>query len=59
MGHGMIAPVPNFIFNPLLEKAKNSSDPKLTFAHTDFCGISIFEEAFAIGIAAAKKLNNV
>jgi protoporphyrinogen oxidase len=52
-GHGMIAPVPGFLFSPLLEKWRLFKNPKMALAHTDYCGISIFEEAFYAGWEAA------
>lgn len=53
--HGMIAPVPNYISNCMLNQEK--LDPKnLHCIHTDYSGISIFEEAFFNGVIAAKKI---
>jgi len=56
IGHAMIAPVPNQIFGKESQKAKESIDGKIFFAHTDLSGISIFEEAFYQGIRAAKEM---
>lgn len=56
IGHAMIAPVPNQIFGGVTQKAKESIDGKVFFAHTDLSGISIFEEGFYQGIRAAKKM---
>ena len=56
LGHGMISPVPDFIFGEEKELAKKSIDDKIFFAHTDLSGISIFEEAFHQGIRAAKEM---
>jgi len=50
LGHGMISPVPNFIFGKAKKEASKSIDNKIYFAHSDLSGISIFEEAFHQGI---------
>ena len=55
-GHGMIKPVPNFIFNADKDIYSKPIDNKLFFAHTDLSGVSIFEEGFAQGINAAKQI---
>ena len=59
LGHGMISPVPNFIFGEEKQLAKQNIDNKIFFAHTDLSGISIFEEAFHQGIRAAKEMIKV
>ena len=56
IGHAMIAPVPNQIFGKESEKARESIEGKIFFAHTDLSGISIFEEAFHQGRNAAKQM---
>nr|WP_262908177.1 NAD(P)/FAD-dependent oxidoreductase [Epilithonimonas sp. JDS] len=56
LGHGMISPVPDFIFGKERELAQQNIDGKIFFAHTDLSGISIFEEAFHQGINAAKQM---
>lgn len=56
LGHGMISPVPDFIFGSEIQLAKEPIDDKIFFAHTDLSGISIFEEAFHQGIRAAKQM---
>lgn len=56
LGHGMISPIPDFIFGEEKELAKQIIDGKIFFAHTDLSGISIFEEAFHQGINAAKEM---
>ena len=56
LGHGMISPVPDFIFGEEKQLAKQNVDNKIFFAHTDLSGISIFEEAFHQGIRAAKEM---
>jgi hypothetical protein len=55
-GHGMIKPVPNFIFNADKDIYSKPIDNKLFFAHTDLSGVSIFEEGFSQGINAAKQI---
>jgi protoporphyrinogen oxidase len=54
-GHGMVRPVPGFIWGEERRKANASIENKIFFAHSDLSGISIFEEAFYNGIEAAKK----
>jgi hypothetical protein len=55
-GHGMIKPVPDFIFNSDKDIYSKPIDNKLFFAHTDLSGVSIFEEGFSQGINAAKQI---
>lgn len=50
LGHGMISPVPGFIFGTAKKEASQNIDGKIFFAHSDLSGISIFEEAFHQGI---------
>lgn len=58
-GHGMITPVPNYIWNQerqnFIQKF-NQLYPHVHFAHTDQTGISIFEEAQYHGVEAARKI---
>ncbi|TRW26393.1 twin-arginine translocation pathway signal protein [Flavobacterium zepuense] len=56
LGHGMISPVPGFLFGASKHEAAKSIANKLYFAHTDLSGISIFEEAFHQGINAVNNL---
>lgn len=56
IGHGMISPIPKFIFGNDREKASKSIENKIYFAHSDLVGISIFEEAFHQGINAVNQL---
>jgi hypothetical protein len=63
-GHAMAIPVPNLegkngtqpaylLPKKLLKKEQNSSsNQRLQFAHSDWAGYSVFEEAFAMGHAA-------
>lgn len=50
LGHGMISPVPGFIFGIHKKIASQNIEGKIFFAHSDLSGISIFEEAFHQGI---------
>lgn len=54
-GHGMIRPEPGFISG---EARKKAAAPVggVHFAHSDLSGISIFEEAFAQGLRAAREI---
>lgn len=56
LGHGMISPVPDFIFGEAKEKASQNIENLIYFAHSDLSGISIFEEAFHQGINAVNKI---
>lgn len=55
-GHGMIRPVPGYIWGNLRKEASTSLGNNIHFAHTDLSGISIFEEAFYQGVKAAKSI---
>ncbi len=50
LGHGMISPVPGFLFGPHKATAARGVSKNIYFAHSDLSGISIFEEAFHQGI---------
>jgi NAD(P)-binding Rossmann-like domain len=56
LGHGMISPVPGFIFGEAKQVAANPIDNMIFFAHSDLSGISIFEEAFHQGINAVNQM---
>lgn len=56
LGHGMISPVPGFIFGEGKKKAGKNIQNKIYFAHSDLSGISIFEEAFHQGINVVNKI---
>lgn len=58
-GHGMIKPRPGFISGEARRLAAQPIAGKIFFAHTDLAGVSIFEEAFAQGTAAAKAILKV
>ncbi len=55
-GHGMIRPGPGFTWGCDRTKASTPIDGKIFFAHSDLSGVSVFEEAFSTGIAAARNL---
>lgn len=52
-GHGMIRPVPGYIWGDTRAKL-NSVVPPVFHAHSDMSGISIFEEANYLGVQAAR-----
>jgi hypothetical protein len=56
IGHGMISPVPHFIFGSSKQKAAQTIANKIFFAHSDLSGISIFEEAFHQGIDSVNSI---
>ena len=56
IGHGMIGPVPGFLFGSLKKEAARCIEDKIFFAHSDLSGISIFEEAFHQGVNAAERV---
>ena len=56
LGHGMISPVPGFIFGPHKAEAAAPINKKVYFAHSDLSGISIFEEAFHQGINIVNRI---
>ena len=56
LGHGMVSPVPGFIFGSSKIKASQSIGNKVFFAHSDLSGISIFEEAFHQGISIVNQI---
>ncbi|HSI85943.1 MAG: NAD(P)-binding protein [Candidatus Methylacidiphilales bacterium] len=55
-GHGMIRPTPGFIWGGAREAAVQSPLPSLAFAHADYSGISIFEEASWHGMRSANAI---
>ena|SRR5207253_9678345 len=54
-GHGMIRPVPGFIWGEA-RQVMQQAHGRIVFAHSDMSGISIFEEAFTRGTQAADAL---
>jgi glycine/D-amino acid oxidase-like deaminating enzyme len=55
-GHGMVAPTPGLLWGAARQAAVRPVRNRIFFAHTDFSGISIFEEGFYQGIRAAKEM---
>ena len=51
-GHGMICPTPGYCGSGV-RAARHPVAPPVFLAHTDLSGISVFEEAFSLGQAAA------
>jgi hypothetical protein len=51
-GHGMVCPVPGYCAGTVRD-ARRAPRPPVFLAHTDLSGISVFEEAFAVGQRAA------
>ena len=51
-GHGMVCPEPGYIWNAGRAQ-RLAGRPPLYFCHTDVSGMSMFEEAFALGHRAA------
>jgi hypothetical protein len=54
-GHGMIRPVPGYLWGPTRAQMQQPHGA-IVFAHSDMSGISIFEEAFTRGTHAADAL---
>jgi glycine/D-amino acid oxidase-like deaminating enzyme len=54
-GHGMIRPVPGFIWGEMRTRMLEPHG-SIVFAHSDMSGISIFEEAFTRGVHSADSL---
>lgn len=52
----MVAPTPGLLWGPGRAAAQQPVRSRIFFAHTDFSGISIFEEAFYQGIRAAREI---
>jgi predicted NAD/FAD-dependent oxidoreductase len=53
-GHGMIRPVPDYIWNTA--RLADTPSPPVFMAHSDMSGIAIFEEANYHGVRAAENL---
>ncbi len=54
-GHGMIRPVPHFIWGGG-RAAMQPELEKLVFAHSDLSGVALFEEAYTRGVKAGAKV---
>lgn len=52
-GHGMICPVPGFVWGKERQEAQKPLAGQIFFSHSDLGSISVFEEAFYGGIRAA------
>ena len=55
-GHGMVAPTPGLLWGAARTATMRPMRGQVFFAHTDYSGISIFEEGFYQGIRAAREL---
>lgn len=55
-GHAMAQPLPGLISGDIRNQLSATIQNRIYFAHTDLAGISIFEEAFYQGLAAAKQI---
>jgi hypothetical protein len=55
-GHAMAQPRPGLMHGEVRKSLATSIGNRIHFAHTDLAGISIFEEAFYQGLAAAKNI---
>ncbi|WP_375417397.1 FAD-dependent oxidoreductase [uncultured Hymenobacter sp.] len=55
-GHGMVAPTPGLVWGAARQAALQPLRGRIFFAHTDFSGISVFEEGFYQGIRAAREV---
>lgn len=54
-GHGMICPSPGYLWDGRRQEAARSQG-RIHFAHSDFSGVSVFEEAFLRGIRTAREV---
>jgi predicted NAD/FAD-dependent oxidoreductase len=54
-GHGMIKPRPGLLFSDALAAARRPRG-RVHFAHSDLSGLSLFEEAHAWGVRAAREV---
>jgi hypothetical protein len=54
-GHGMVRPVPGFVWSEARRQAAAPVAGRVFFAHSDLSGISLFEEAFYHGNRAAEE----
>lgn len=57
IGHGMISPQSNYVFSNTWQQFQEARNG-LYFCHTDFCGMSIFEEAFYKGLETANRIQH-
>lgn len=57
-GHAMVQPKTGWIFGDYRKSLNENNSNRIFTAHTDYAGISIFEEAFYQGWYAAEKVMN-
>ncbi len=55
-GHGMVRPSTGLLSSQVFMEATKPVAGRIFFAHTDYSGISVFEEAFDQGIRAAQEV---
>ncbi|QIX62709.1 FAD-dependent oxidoreductase [Hymenobacter sp. BT18] len=55
-GHGMVAPIPGFLWGPERAALAQPLRQRIFFAHSDYSGMSIFEEAFYQGLRATREM---
>jgi hypothetical protein len=55
-GHAMRRPVPGSLWYGQREKMANFQSPRITLAHADLSGFSLFEEAQYRGVVAAERV---
>jgi hypothetical protein len=54
-GHGMVAPAPGYVWGTARAQTRQPQlGGRIHLAHTDFSGVSVFEEAFHQGLRAAR-----
>jgi protoporphyrinogen oxidase len=54
-GHGMVAPAPGYVWGAARAQARQPQlGGRIHLAHTDYSGVSVFEEAFHQGLRAAR-----
>ena len=54
-GHGMVAPTPGYVWGAARQQARQPLlGGRVHLAHTDYSGVSVFEEAFHQGLRAAR-----
>lgn len=58
-GHGMVRPVPGFLWGPARRAAAEPITSQIFFAHSDLSGLALFEEAQYWGIHAAEQVLRV
>lgn len=57
IGHGMVSPTPGLLFSADIQTLSKPLN-NVHLCHTDYCGISIFEEAFYKGLQTAESILN-